>query len=129
MADDVVQFGKAFQGERRVPGIADWPLPAVGGCASKKAADNHDDRIAAAQASEGDHLVAVRTGNGERMIGAMSKESGQLAAQLQQRPREETIGPSGEPVESVVPVENEADVPTLTDQGEESTHPQRRRGR
>ena len=45
------------------------------------------------------------------------------------RPREETIGPSGEPVESVVPVENEADVPTLTDQGEESTHPQRRRGR
>ena len=88
MADDVVQFGKAFQGERRVPGIADWPMPAVGGCASKKAADNHDDRIAAAQASEGDHLVAVRTGNGERMIGAMSKESGQLAAQLQQRPRE-----------------------------------------
>jgi len=34
-----------------------------------------------------------------------------------------------EPVESIVPVENDADVPTLTDQGEESTHPHKRRGR
>jgi hypothetical protein len=43
------------------------------------------------------------------------------------RPRENAVGPSGEPVESIVPVENEADVPTLADQGEESTHPHRRR--
>jgi Protein of unknown function (DUF2934) len=43
------------------------------------------------------------------------------------RPREDAVGPSGEPVESILPVENEADVPTLTDQGEESTHPHRRR--
>jgi Protein of unknown function (DUF2934) len=43
------------------------------------------------------------------------------------RPHEDTIGPSGEPVESIVPVESEAGVPTLTDQGEESTHPHKRR--
>jgi hypothetical protein len=43
------------------------------------------------------------------------------------RPHEDAVGPSGEPVESILPVENEADVPTLTDQGEESTHPHMRR--
>jgi hypothetical protein len=44
-------------------------------------------------------------------------------------PHQETVGPSGEPVESIVPVENEGDVPTLTDQGEQTTHPHKRRSR
>jgi len=44
------------------------------------------------------------------------------------RPRAGAVGPSGEPIESIVPVENEGDVPTLTDQGEESTYPHKRGG-
>jgi hypothetical protein len=43
------------------------------------------------------------------------------------RPREESLGPFGEPVEPIVSVENAADVPTLTDQGEEVSHPRKRR--
>jgi hypothetical protein len=34
-----------------------------------------------------------------------------------------SLGPYGEPVEPLVAVENQGEFPTLTDQGEERTHP------
>ena len=54
------------------------------------------------------------------------KENAALARKP--RPRAGAVGPSGEPIVSIVPVENEGDVPTLTDQGEESTYPHKRGG-
>ena len=44
-------------------------------------------------------------------------------------PREGALGPSDEPIEPIMTVENSADVPTLTDQGEESTYPRKRPAR
>jgi hypothetical protein len=40
-----------------------------------------------------------------------------------------TQGPSGEPIEPIEAVENAGEFPTLTDQGEEQSHPKRRRAR
>jgi hypothetical protein len=37
------------------------------------------------------------------------------------------LGPTGEPVESLIAVENAGEFPTLTDQGEESAYPVRQR--
>jgi hypothetical protein len=36
------------------------------------------------------------------------------------------IGPTGEPVEPLIAVENSGEFPTLTDQGEEAAYPSRR---
>jgi hypothetical protein len=42
-------------------------------------------------------------------------------------PDQETLGPTGEPIEPILAVENAGDFPTLTDQGEETTYPRRER--
>jgi hypothetical protein len=41
-------------------------------------------------------------------------------------PREEAMGPSGEPIEPIEAVENLGEFPTITDQGESSYPPRRR---
>ncbi|HEX2215687.1 MAG TPA: DUF2934 domain-containing protein [Xanthobacteraceae bacterium] len=40
-------------------------------------------------------------------------------------PSPDDLGPTGEPVEPIEAVENVGEFPTLTDQGEEQTHPSR----
>ncbi|HZS63152.1 MAG TPA: DUF2934 domain-containing protein [Xanthobacteraceae bacterium] len=42
-------------------------------------------------------------------------------------PKPDAVGPYGEPIEPIEAAENAGDFPTLTDQGEERTFPERRR--
>lgn len=44
-------------------------------------------------------------------------------------PEPDSFGPSGEPIEPLVAVENQGEFPTITDQGEEQSYPTRKRRR
>jgi hypothetical protein len=46
-----------------------------------------------------------------------------------QPPHPERFGPTGEPIEPLVAVENQGEFPTITDQGEEQSYPTRKRRR
>jgi hypothetical protein len=49
-----------------------------------------------------------------------------LALTLKPVPRDDELGPYGEPVEPLAPAENTGETPTMVDQGEEQTIPHRR---